>query len=82
MWDFIRLAFQRDCLEGKTRVCGNPDCPSPYFITVQKARGKPRQYCCKRCLTLVNVRRFREREKELASKKRTVSNKFVARKQR
>src|SRR5215471_16447339 len=26
MWGFIRLAFQRDALEGRAQVCSNPGC--------------------------------------------------------
>ena len=32
LWSFIRIAFLLDYGRGITKVCGNPDCPAPYFL--------------------------------------------------
>jgi len=63
MWDFIRLAFQQDYLEGKIHVCANPECSAPYFISAKKPRGQPRKYCGRGCGGLINVRKYRERKR-------------------
>ena len=70
MWSFIRLAFQIDCLRGLTGVCENPECPAPYFIAKRKNRKK---YCSLKCTNLMNVRRFREREKRKHSQKQPLA---------
>ncbi|MGB2676915.1 MAG: hypothetical protein WAN12_07530 [Candidatus Acidiferrum sp.] len=32
LWKFISYLFLRDFLAGKIGVCGNPDCPAPYYL--------------------------------------------------
>jgi len=56
--NLICLMFLRDYHAGKTKVCGKPDCHSPYFL--QQRRGQ--KYCTHKCAVLMNVRRFRERQ--------------------
>lgn len=58
LWNLVRLMFLRDYRASRTKVCGNPDCHSPYFL--QERRGQ--KYCSHKCAVLMNVRRFRERE--------------------
>jgi len=41
MWKFIRYFFLRDCSARKTGVCGNPDCPAPYYL-----KGRSSQKYC------------------------------------
>ena len=63
LWNLTRLLFLRDYSAGRTRVCSNPDCSSPYFL--QQRRGQ--KYCTHKCAVLMNVRRFREREAKVKS---------------
>jgi hypothetical protein len=58
LWNFVRLLFLRDYSAGKTKVCGNPDCVSRYFLEQRKGQ----QYCSHKCAVLMNVRRFRQRQ--------------------
>lgn len=37
----IMLPFLRDCQEGMTAICANPDCQSPYFIKKRRTQ----KYC-------------------------------------
>jgi len=53
------LLLLQDCAAEKMEVCSNPDCPAPYFLKVRKGQN----FCSRRCAVLINVRRFREREK-------------------
>lgn len=62
MWSFTRIAFLRDFVLGRVQVCLNPDCRAPYFLTSRKGQ----KYCTHQCAVLMNVRRFREREKRTA----------------
>ena len=70
LWSFIRIAFLQDYAAGKTKVCQNPDCPTPYFL--QKRKGQ--NHCCRKCVVLVNVRRFRKRQARHAPKKSRVKS--------
>jgi len=63
LWNLVRLLFMRDYAAGRTKVCANPDCPSPYFL--QRRRGQ--KYCSHKCAVLANVRRFREKEAKAKS---------------
>lgn len=56
LWQFIRLSFALDVVNGKAAVCANPDCPAPYFLRTRKGQ----QFCSHKCAVLINVRRFRE----------------------
>ena len=47
------------CSAGKLGVCANPECPAPFFLKVRRGQN----FCTHRCAVLINVRRFREREK-------------------
>jgi hypothetical protein len=55
LWTLVRLLFLRDHASGKTKVCANPDCPTPSFLQARKGQ----KYCTHSCAVLVNVRRFR-----------------------
>jgi hypothetical protein len=62
---FISLLFLRDCKNGVTCVCANPDCPARYFLRERAGQ----QFCSHKCAVLINVRRFRERQKSTEVKK-------------
>jgi hypothetical protein len=55
LWTLIRLTFLQDWVSGRPKVCGNPECPAPYFLAVRKGQ----KYCSHKCAVLINVRRFR-----------------------
>lgn len=57
LWSFIRIAFLQDYAAGRTKVCENQDCPSPFFLQARKGQ----KYCSHKCAVLINVRRFRKR---------------------
>ncbi len=59
LWSFMRIAFLQDCATARTRVCGNQDCPTPFFLQARKGQ----KYCSHKCAVLINVRRFRKRRK-------------------
>jgi hypothetical protein len=67
LWRFICFLFWMDFNEGRTAVCRNRECPAPYFLRSRKDK----QFCSHACAVAVNVRRFREREAEKKSIKRT-----------
>ena len=60
LWTLIRVMFLRDWLDGRAKVCGNPDCPAKYFLAVRKGQ----KFCGHRCAVLINVRRFREEQRK------------------
>jgi hypothetical protein len=41
LWSLICLLFLMDHAAGKTGVCGNPECPAPYFLR----KRKDQKYC-------------------------------------
>jgi hypothetical protein len=41
LWSLICLLFLMDHSAGKTGVCGNPECPAPYFLR----KRKDQKYC-------------------------------------
>ena len=55
VWSFAQLAFLRDHRLGKTHICANPECKTPYFLQSKKGQI----YCSHRCAVAMNVRRFR-----------------------
>ncbi len=57
LWNLIRLLFLRDHAAGRTKVCANQGCLSPYFL--QQRKGQ--KFCSHECAVLINVRRFRAR---------------------
>jgi hypothetical protein len=63
LWNLVRLSFLRDHKVGRTKVCANNDCPSPYFLEQRKGQ----KYCTHKCAVLINVRRFRERQAKTKS---------------
>jgi hypothetical protein len=63
LWNLVRLSFLRDHKVGRTKVCANKDCPSPYFLEQRKGQ----KYCTHKCAVLMNVRRFRERQAKTKS---------------
>ena len=65
LWNLIRLLFLRDHSAGRTKVCANKDCLSPYFLEQRKGQ----KFCSHKCAVLLNVRRFRERAAEHESQR-------------
>jgi hypothetical protein len=63
LWSLVRLLFLRDHAVGRTGVCANKDCLSPYFLQTRKGQ----KFCSHKCAVLMNVRRFRERQAKLMS---------------
>ncbi len=64
---FICLLFLEDRRAQRAKVCGNPDCPAPYFL--QERKGQT--FCTHKCAVLINVRRFRERQKQRAGRRKS-----------
>jgi hypothetical protein len=60
LWSLVRLLFLRDYAAGKTKVCASSDCTCPYFLQVRRGQ----QFCSHKCAVLINVQRFRERERQ------------------
>lgn len=56
LWTLVRLLFLQDKLAKRARVCGNPDCVTPYFLR----RRKGQENCSLKCTNLLSVRRFRQ----------------------
>jgi len=71
LWPFVCMLFFRDYAAGKTKVCANPDCPHPYFLKERKGQ----MYCSHPCAVLINVRRFRGREREADRKRGKIHRK-------
>lgn len=63
---YIKLLLQRDISEGYAKICQRPDCPHPYFI----ATKKDAKYCSHPCAVAVNVKNFRQRQKQRKKNKR------------
>ena len=61
LWDFARLNFLRDHLAGRTRVCENPGCVTPYFVY----RRRRQIYCSQDCAMAAASRNYRRRVREL-----------------
>jgi hypothetical protein len=38
LWTTICILFLRDHAAGKTAICGNPDCPAPFFLRKRKTQ--------------------------------------------
>jgi hypothetical protein len=69
-WDFARLSFLRDQLLGRTRVCKNPNCPTPYFVY-----GRRRQvYCSHDCALATASRNYRKRVRDLIEREKAKDN--------
>ena len=64
LWSYIRFAFLFDYQKGKTKICANQDCSTPYFLEARRGQ----QYCSHECAVLINVRRFRARAKKRGKK--------------
>jgi predicted RNA-binding Zn ribbon-like protein len=67
MWTVVRVAFLMDYKIGRIKVCGNPDCVTPYFVESRKGQ----EFCSHKCAVLINVRRFRERQSKAEARGRT-----------
>src|ERR1700741_1890350 len=39
MWTVVRAAFLMDYKIGRIKICGNPDCVTPYFVEGRKGQG-------------------------------------------
>lgn len=59
IWSFLRLAFACDAALNKLKICGNPDCETPYFRESRKGQT----FCTHKCAVLMNVRKFRQNPK-------------------
>jgi hypothetical protein len=57
----------QDCSQAKLGECANPECPAPFFLKVRRGQN----FCSHRCAVLINVRRFREREKHLTKRRKS-----------
>jgi len=71
---FIHHLFLRDCAAGKLGVCGNPDCPAPYFLK----RRRNQKYCERGSCTAYAQRQYslkswRRRGKRSRAEKRRQS---------
>jgi hypothetical protein len=74
VWSFMRLAFMRDYSLGKTKVCANSDCKTPFFLQSKKGH----QFCSHSCASIAGVRRWRAKQEQTKppvhkSKKRRIS---------
>jgi hypothetical protein len=57
--DFMGVLLTRDLAEKRTRVCQNPDCPTPYFV----AGRRDAKFCSHRCAVAIGVNNFRKRQR-------------------
>ena len=62
----IEVVTLQDCAGERLGLCANTDCPAPFFLKVRKGQN----FCSHRCAVLINVRRFREREKKVHARRR------------
>ncbi|HTB93154.1 MAG TPA: hypothetical protein VK728_10010 [Candidatus Sulfotelmatobacter sp.] len=58
-YDYVAILLTRDIVERRARICGNPNCVTPYFV----AERRDAKYCSHPCAVAVSVRRFRERKR-------------------
>ena len=60
LWTFICILFTRDHAEGRLKICANPGCSAaPYFV----ANRRGQSYCRHKCAVLINIHRFRQRQR-------------------
>jgi hypothetical protein len=59
VYAYAGILLTRDLAERSAKVCGNPNCDSPYFV----AKRRDAKYCSHPCAVAVNVRKFRQRER-------------------
>jgi hypothetical protein len=57
VFTYLRLLLTRDISEGRARICNNPDCATPYFIT----KRSDQTHCEWKCTNLIQQRKYRER---------------------
>jgi hypothetical protein len=57
--DYMGILLTRDLAEKRTRVCQNPDCPTPYFV----AGRRDAKFCSHRCAVAIGVNNFRKRQR-------------------
>ena len=57
--DYISILLTRDLAAGCAKVCQNPKCVSPYFV----AKRRDAKFCSHPCAVLVNVIKFRQRQR-------------------
>ena len=57
--DYMGILLTRDLAEKRTRVCQNPDCPTPYFV----AGRRDAKFCSHRCTVAIGVDNFRKRQR-------------------
>ena len=60
LWSFMCVLFLRDYGMRRVKVCASPECPAPFFL--QERKGQ--KYCSHKCAVLINVRRFRKRQRQ------------------
>lgn len=70
LWDFARLSFLRDHALGRTRVCKNPNCMTPYFVYPRRRTI----YCCHACALATASRDYRKRVKQLVKEAKSTGN--------
>lgn len=66
LWTFICVLFTRDHAEKRLKVCKNPACPAPYFVATRHRQT----FCSHKCAVLINVHRFRQRQRAQRRKKK------------
>ena len=60
LWTFFCILFTRDHAEGRLKICANPGCSAaPYFV----ANRRGQSYCRHKCAVLINIHRFRQRQR-------------------
>jgi hypothetical protein len=57
--NYMGILLTRDLAEKRTRVCQNPDCPTPYFV----AGRRDAKFCSHRCAVAISVNNFRKRQR-------------------
>lgn len=60
LWTLIEILVLRDVAAKNTRICASSDCPARFFLPVRRGQ----KFCSHNCAILVNVRRFRQRQKK------------------
>lgn len=56
----IEILVLRDVAEDRVEICDNRECLAPYFLKVRQGQ----KFCSHPCATLINVHRFRARQKK------------------
>jgi hypothetical protein len=65
IWSFLRLAFMRDYVDGKTKICANLNCQTPFFLQGKKGQ----MFCSHSCASVAGVLRWRAKQAKATSRK-------------